>query len=78
MSMRVDSSTAHNILQRWDRDDTQELISDMSRELSRGAENGQFGRNDYDVDVVRSLAASMKDPIFWAKIEILLGYRFNI
>ena len=78
MSMRVDSSMAHSVLQRWDKEETKELISDMAREMSRAAENGQFGRNDYDVDVGRSLAASLRDPIFWGKIEILLNYRFDV
>lgn len=78
MSMRIDSSTAHTVLQRWDREETQEMISDMSRELIRAAENGKFGRNDYDIDLGRSLAASIRDPIFWEKIEILLGYRFDV
>lgn len=77
MSMRVDASLAHNILQRWDRDETHELIGDMSRELMRATENGKFGRNDYSMDLGYSLAASVKDPIFWAKIELLLQFRFE-
>lgn len=78
MSMRIDSSTVRTVLQRWDREETQEMISDMSREMSRAAENGQFGRNDACVDLGLSAAASIRDPIFWRKIEILLNYRFDV
>ncbi len=77
MSMRVDASLAHTILQRWDREETRELIGDMSRELVRATDGGKFGRNEYAMDLGYSIAASVRDPIFWAKLEMLLGYRFD-
>ena len=78
MSMRVDSSTAYNIIRRWDREETQDVVSAMSREMGDAAEGGKFGRSDADIDVGLSLAASLRDPIFWKKLNILLSYRFDV
>ena len=78
MSMRIDSSTAHDIVRRWSRDETHECVISMSREIAEAAENGKFGRNDADIDCGLSLAASLRDPIFWRKLEILLGWRFDV
>ena len=78
MSMRVDASTVHKIVQRWNREETQDLIKDLSRDLARSAEDGRFGRNDYAIDLGLSLAASLRDPIFWNKVDILLGNRFDV
>lgn len=77
MSMRVDPTIVHKIVQRWDREETQGMITEMSRELTRAAESGKIGRNDYAVDLGLSLAASVRDPIFWNKVEMLLCYRFD-
>jgi hypothetical protein len=50
----------------------------MSREMEGAAEGGKFGRSDADIDVGLSLAASLRDPIFWKKLNILLSYRFDV
>lgn len=78
MSMRVDSSTAYNITRRWGREETQDAVSAMSMEMKEDAEHGKFGRSDADIDLGLSLAASLRDPIFWKKLNILLGYRFDV
>ncbi len=78
MGMRVGSSTVQNIVRRWNRDETRECVASMSREITNAAENGKFGRSDADIDVGLSLAASLRDPIFWQKLDILFNWSFSV
>ena len=78
MSMRLDSYTAQQLVKRWDREDTAEIVSAMSKELKMATEHGKFGRSDDDMNFGYSLAASVRDPIFLQKYAALLDWRFNI
>lgn len=78
MSMRIDSSIARRLVDRWDREETRETVSAMSQELSNAAKSGKFGHSDAGVKFGYSLAASVKDPIFLDKVATLLNWRFDV
>ncbi len=78
MSMRLDSYTVQRLVKRWDREETAEIVSAMSKELQEATEHGKFGRSDADMNFGYSLAASVQDPIFLEKFAALSDWRFSI
>ena len=78
MSTAISMSVTSTIVNRLGRDETQEKMMAMSQQMRQSALNGQFGRSTSDVETGLSLAASLRDPIFWKKLDLLLHYRFDV
>lgn len=73
MSYRVDSSMVRKMADHLDREETYDTMHQMSASLSKEA--GRLGKSE--TELILSLAADVRDPIFWRKLDILFAHRFD-
>lgn len=57
--------------------ESREYSASLAEQIEMATVAGKFGTNDEGREFGLSLAASLRDPIFWQKVDTLLHYSFR-
>jgi hypothetical protein len=73
MSIEVNSSFINHVLDKWDKEETTELLDALRVELRRDLR----GANKKDAPIFESIIEQIDEQNFWVMLAVIYGYKFN-
>ena len=75
--MALSSTTIKNIADKADRPESQLKMQTLASQIRAANSAKKFGSSPLSQNFGESLAASLCDPLFWKKVDILLRFPFK-
>ncbi len=75
--MTITPSTVNNIARKLPAQETIEYISSLAEQIEQATAAKKFGSSKDDLVWGFSLAASIRDPEFWRKMDTVLHFSFR-
>ncbi len=75
--MTITSTTVNNIARKIPSPEAMEYLSSLAEQIEQATVAKKFGSSKDDLAMGFSLAASIRDPEFWRKMDTILHYSFR-